>query len=107
MMNHERPAETRKDAMIAPHATAPADRLLMRLPKPAFTRKPTNGSNGIRTSMTDQNDRRRTRGTRRAGLLREFCELRVHPWFCSPFERREHVRVQRFAVAEQADDDGQ
>src|SRR6476660_3521869 len=77
------------DASIAAHATAPAAALLMRRPQPAFTRKPRNGSSGIRINMS---------GEPRANRTHEGV---------SPFQTRKPVGVQRFAVAEQADDNRQ
>src|SRR4051812_40549855 len=71
---------TTKDATIAPTATAPAAVLVSRRPRLALTRKPRNGSSGISSSM------------------------RVS---ASPFERPEHLGVERFVVPEQRDDDRQ
>src|SRR5580765_6455195 len=70
-------SDTRNDPIIAPQATAPAAALLTRLPKLAFSRKPRNGSSGMRISKP------------------------------SPFQAREGVGVQRFLVTEQADHDRQ
>src|SRR5476649_1136216 len=68
-------SDTRSDPNIVPHATAPAAALLTRLPRLAFSRKPRNGSSGMRISIR------------------------------SPFQARERIRVERFLVAEQADHD--
>ena len=46
--------ETTNEAMITPQATAPAAPLLMRRPRPAFTRKPTNGRRGISSNMSQR-----------------------------------------------------
>src|SRR5262249_45080351 len=58
-------ADTRNDTIIAPHATAPAAPLLMRRPKLALIRKPTNGRSGISSSMTTVANDRETVATER------------------------------------------
>src|SRR5438067_13226244 len=47
-------ADTANETTIAPQATAPDITLLTRRPKEAFSRKPTNGRSGIRSSMSSQ-----------------------------------------------------
>src|SRR5207244_13101999 len=49
---HTAAIETAKDATIAPQATPPAAFLLIRRPKLALTRKPTNGSSGISSNIS-------------------------------------------------------
>ncbi len=49
---HTSTSATTNDARIDPHATPAAADLLMRRPKLAFTRKPANGSRGIRRSTS-------------------------------------------------------
>ena len=44
-------ADTANDASMAPHAIAPATRVLTRRPKLALSRKPTNGRSGISSSI--------------------------------------------------------
>ncbi len=44
--------ETANDSTMAPHAMTPAAALLRRRPKLAFSRKPTSGKSGIRSSIT-------------------------------------------------------
>src|SRR5882757_2379589 len=73
--------DTTKEPSIAAQATAPAAALLMRRPKLAFSRKPRNGRSGISSNMG-----------RRA---------------VSPFELRKRVGVERLAMPEQADDNGE
>src|ERR1700730_11776248 len=80
---HTAAQEIRNDASIAPHAARPATALLTRRPRLAFSRKPTNGRSGIKSSMGPSDDIR------------------------SPFEARERVGIQRLAGPEQADHDRQ
>src|SRR4051812_29957729 len=70
--------DTANDTMIDPHAIAPETPLATRRPKLAFRRKPTSGNSGMRSSITS-----------------------------SPFQARERIGVQRLAMAEEADHDGQ
>src|SRR5262245_29127 len=95
--------ETMNAAIIAPQATAPAVRLLTRRPRLAFTRKPTNGSRGISSSMR----RAQPGNAKTAKTAQTDHSLRglrpLPPLTFSPFERREHVGVQRLALAEQRD----
>src|SRR5712692_7778503 len=93
---HTASSDTTKDPAIAPHATAPAAALLTRRPKLAFTRKPRSGRSGISSSITKM---------RQPIFLCGLCALRVPTSWRSPFEEHERFRVQRFAVAKQADDD--
>ena len=51
-------ADTANEASIAPQAIAPAAPLLIRRPRPAFSRKPTNGRSGISSSMQQMQPRR-------------------------------------------------
>src|SRR5580765_2664578 len=53
--------ETANDITIAPHATTPEAPLLRRRPKLAFSRKPTNGSRGISSSISPLQARERRR----------------------------------------------
>src|SRR4029453_18807994 len=77
MTRHDEATDTRNAPIIAAQAIPPDTPLLNRRPKLALIRKPANGSNGIRISMP------------------------------LPLQRGEHVGIQRFAMAEQADHDGQ
>src|SRR5437867_2226284 len=66
----------RNDASTEPQAIVPAAALPTRRPRPAVSRKPTNGRSGIRRST-------------------------------SPLERRERIGIERFAMTEEGDDDGE
>src|SRR5229473_5099607 len=68
-------AETTKDPVMAAEAIVPAARFASLRPAPAFSRKPRNGSSGIRSSID------------------------------SPLQHRERVGVQRFPMPEQRDHD--
>src|ERR1700730_14519652 len=72
---------TPNDAIIEPQARAPAAALLTRRPRKAFSRNPANGNSGIRTSISAR--------------------------FPLPFQRRERVRVERLAMPEETDHDGE
>src|SRR5437867_1851878 len=82
-------SDTANAPAIAAQATAPAAALLIRRPKLAFSRNPTNGRSGIRRSI-----KRNHEDTKRA------------PSF-SPFQLGEHVGVERLPVTEERDDDRQ
>src|SRR5256885_9954812 len=69
--------DTANDRTIAPQAIAPATPLLTRRPKLALSRNPTSGNSGISSSMR------------------------------SPLQTRERVGIERLAMAEQADHDGE
>src|SRR6476619_3538866 len=103
MTRHDETAETRKAPIIAAQAIPPDKPLLSRRPKLALTRKPTNDSRGISSHMKCTNNSRRPRGTRRAHLSLRVLRVPRETFWCLPFQRREHVGIQRFAVAEQAD----
>src|SRR6516225_1490054 len=77
--------ETRKDSRMAPHATLPETCLVNRRPRLAFSRNPTSGRTGTRSSIR-RSDRR----------------FRV-----SPSQAHEAVGVERLAEPEQADHDRQ
>src|SRR5207248_10985261 len=98
--------DTRNDAIIAPHAVPPETPLLRRRPTLAFTRNPTNGTSAISSSMTK---RRRSKAEHAdKNCLAERCERCVHTFsVASPFERRPGVGVQRLAMPEERDHDGQ
>src|SRR5258706_6383117 len=104
---HTAASDTTNDPTIAPHATAPAAALLTRRPKLAVSRKPRNGSRGMRISMRlgPQRHQDTKTNTKKNDLL---CVL-VSSWSRSPspFQARERIGVERFPVAEQADHDRQ
>ena len=50
-------ADTANEASIDPQATAPAALLLIRRPRQAFSRKPTNGKRGISSSIAKAVDK--------------------------------------------------
>src|SRR6185295_6113671 len=105
---HAETSETRNEPTIAPQATAPAAALLTRLPKLAFSRKPTNGSSGISSSI-DTRTKKKPRSTLRSPRTYSLCGLcgLGGKTTASPFQAREGVGVQRFPVPEQADHDRQ
>src|SRR5438067_11402238 len=85
--DHTAASDTANDAIIAPQAAEAETPLPLRRPPNAFTRKPTNGSAGISSSI--------------ASSLRSLSTFVSS----SPFQFGERVRIQRLAVSEQADHD--
>src|SRR5712692_355140 len=92
---------TTNDPSMAPQATPPAAALLTRRPTLAFTRKPRKGKSGIRSSIRSQP--RRHKNTKPDQPILRVFETSWRRWL--PFQRRPAIRVQRLAVAEQADHD--
>src|SRR5687767_5937434 len=99
---HTATSDTANEPAIAAHAAAPAAALLIRRPKLAFSRNPANGNSGMRSSITRNHEDAKTRTCR--SLVGAF--VLSWPSFL-PFQLREHVRVERLAVPEQPDDDGE
>src|SRR5215471_3888903 len=91
--------EIAKDSTTTPHATVPDAFLLSRRAKLALMRKPTSGRRGIRSSMLLFPSKTSLRDVRRiASVTLCLCDP-------LPLQARKRIRVQRLAMAEQADHD--
>src|SRR5688572_12334190 len=92
---HTTIADTTNEATIASDASPPETPFGRRRPEVALMTKPTSGKSGISASTTGV-PRSKGKGQRSKARAR-----------ISPFQRREGVGVERFAVTEERNHDGQ
>src|SRR6266536_2871223 len=90
-------SETTNENTMAPHATRPAARLLIRRPSDALIRNPAKGRKGIRSSIVLP--------PLRAFVLSWPSSVRLR--WGSPFQARKRIGIQRRLVTKQSDDDGE